>query len=197
MSSKKIPTRERILKSAWTLLESDSGNKVSLSDIAKLANISRQALYLHFPSRAELLIATTRYLDGLHNIEKKLEQSRAAGSGRERLAAWVKVWGNYIPKIYGVSRALLAMKDSDSEAMAAWNDRMQAVRHGCAAAIAALKKDGDLQAWLSEEEATDILWTLQSVRNWEQLRFECGWSQARYIEAVQEISVRTLTNTPH
>ena len=45
-----------------------------------------------------------------------------------------------------------------------------------AAAVAALKADGALVDWLTEDEATDFLWTLLSVRNWEQLRF----SQARY-----------------
>jgi len=192
MSSKNNPTRSRILKSARTLLESGNAGGVRMSDIAKAAKISRQALYLHFPSRAELLVATTRYLDEAHDIDKKLEKSRMATSGLERLTAWVETWGNYIPTIYGVSKALMAMKDSDKEAMAAWNDRMQAVRHGCAAAVAALKTDGALVDWLTEEEATDFLWTLLSVRNWEQLRFECNWTQERYVEAVEAIALQSL-----
>ena len=43
---------------------------------------------------------------------------------------------------------------------------MQAVRHGCKAAIKALTSDGDLIATLSNKKATDMLWTLLSVRNW-------------------------------
>ncbi|MGB0506892.1 MAG: TetR/AcrR family transcriptional regulator, partial [Pikeienuella sp.] len=138
MSSTKNPTRERILKTTWTLLEDGSGANVRMSDIAKAAEISRQALYLHFPNRAELLVATTRYLDEYHNIESKLVTSRTASTSEERLAAWVEVWGNYIPTIYGIAKALMAMQDSDAEAKAAWADRMQAVRHGCAAAVSAL-----------------------------------------------------------
>jgi len=192
MSSINNPTRERILKSAWALLESGSGSGVRMSDIAKAAKISRQALYLHFPSRADLLIATTRYLDEVHGIDQKLEKSRKATSGLERLTAWVEAWGNYIPTIYGVSKALLAMKDADKEALAAWNDRMLAVRHGCAAAVSALQADGALVDWLDEEEATDFLWTLLSIRNWEQLRFECNWSQDRYVEAIEAIALQSL-----
>lgn len=163
-----------------------------MSDIARAARISRQALYLHFPNRAELLVATTTYLDELNDIDAKLADSRGAKSGVERLDAWVEVWGNYIPKIYGVTKALLAMKDSDEEARLAWNGRMQAVRHGCAAAVAMLLADGTLREGLSETEATDILWTLLSVRNWEQLRHECNWSQARYIEVMKTIAKQAL-----
>jgi AcrR family transcriptional regulator len=34
-----------------------------MSDIAKAAGLSRQAVYLHFPNRAELLISATKHLD--------------------------------------------------------------------------------------------------------------------------------------
>ena len=193
MSSAKIDTRTRILESTWKLLESDGGETVRMSDIAKAAGVSRQAVYLHFPNRADLLIATTRHLDDVLNVDARLEKSRAADSGIERLTAFIDAWGNYIPEIHGVARALLAMKDTDAEADAAWRDRMQAVRHGCAAAVKALKADGDLREGLSVEKATDLLWTLLSVRNWEHLRSDCGWSQRQYIEVMTSSARRLLT----
>lgn len=192
MSSEKISTRTRILKSTWALLEDGGGSAVRMSDIAKAAKISRQALYLHFRNRTELLVATTRYLDKVHDIDSKLVQSRTARTGKERLTAWVEVWGNYIPTIYGIAKALMAMQETDKEAKAAWNDRMQAVRHGCAAAVAAIDTDGNLNKDLTVDEATDVLWTLQSVRTWEHLRVECGWSQERYIGLMQYLAARTL-----
>jgi len=192
MSSEKISTRTRILKSTWALLEDGGGSAVRMSDIAKAAKISRQALYLHFRNRTELLVATARYLDKVHDIDSKLVESRTARTGKERLTAWVEVWGNYIPTIYGIAKALMAMQETDKEAKAAWNDRMQAVRHGCAAAVAAIDTDGNLNKDLTVDEATDVLWTLQSVRTWEHLRFECGWSQERYIGLMQYLAARTL-----
>ena len=192
MSSEKISTRARILKSTWALLEDGGGSAVRMSDIAKAAKISRQALYLHFANRTELLVATTRYLDKVHDIDSKLAESRTARTGKERLTAWVEVWGNYIPTIYGIAKALMAMQETDKEAKAAWNDRMQAVRHGCAATVAAIDADGNLNKDLTVAEATDVLWTLQSVRTWEHLRVECGWSQERYISLLQNLAARTL-----
>jgi hypothetical protein len=110
------------------------------------------------------------------------------------LAAWVDTPGNYIPKIYGVAKALSAVKDGDEEVMVAWNERMLAVRHGCAAAIAMLIAHGKLMDGLTETEATDILWMLVSVQNWEQLRHECGWSQDRHIGALKTLTRNTLVS---
>jgi len=180
------------LKAAWKLLEAEPGKSVRMSDIAKEAGISRQAVYLHFPTRAELLVATARYLDEVNNIDEGLAASRTASTGVERLNAFIEAWGNYIPKIYGIAKAFLAMQDTDDAAATAWNDRMQAVREGCEAAIKALKKDGALSSDYSTNQATDILWTMLSVRNWEQLTGNCGWPQKRYIDTMKRLARRML-----
>ena len=191
MSSKNDTTRARILQAARRLLEAGGGSGVRMSDIAREVGISRQALYLHFPKRADLLVATTRYLDELKNVEARLAPSRAARLGAVRLDAFIEAWGNYIPEIYGVGKALMAMQDSDEEARRAWEDRMQAVRQGCEA-VDAIAKDGRLAKGLSREHATDLLWTLLSVRNWEQLTLRCGWSQSNYIATLKMLSRKAL-----
>ena len=61
---------------------------------------------------------------------------------------------------------------------------MEAVRDGCAAAVLALQEDDKLVRGMSEKEATDFLWTMLSIRNWEMLRKDCGWTQDRYIEVM-------------
>ena len=191
MSRENPTTRTRILNAAWSLLESGAARGVRMSDIAKAAGISRQALYLHFPSRAELLVATTRHVDEVKQVDALLAESRAA-AGPARLDAYVAAWGGYIPEIQGVFRALAAMMETDAEARAAYDDRMAAVRHGCAAAVAALAAEGCLAPHLSEAEASDLLWALLSVETWARLTRDCGWSQARYIEAMQQTARAAL-----
>ena len=70
MSSQDIETRTRILQASVRLLEAQRGQSVRMGDIAREAGISRQAVYLHFASRAELLEATTQYLDERLGLEK-------------------------------------------------------------------------------------------------------------------------------
>ncbi|MEX0338347.1 MAG: TetR/AcrR family transcriptional regulator [Arenibacterium sp.] len=192
MSSEKNPTRSRIIQATRDLLEDGSGSAVRMSDIAKRAGISRQALYLHFPNRADLLVAAARHVDETANIDARLLASRNADSGQERLAAFVAAWGNYIPVIYGMAKAFWAMMDHDEEARVAWHDRMRAMKEGCTAAVLALENDGDLSSVLTVEEASDLLWVLLSVRNWEQFRFECGWTQDAYLRHIQYSAERIL-----
>lgn len=185
MSSEKSDTRTRILETTRQLLETGQGETVRMADIARKAGISRQALYLHFATRAELLIATTFYLDELKDSEARLAASRSAASGVERLEAFIEAWGSYIPEVYGMAKALMAMAPTDEAAAQAWGQRMADMREGCEAAITALKADGALAPGFSEAQATDFLWTLLSVRNWEQLTQECGWSQEAYLQTVK------------
>ena len=62
------------------------------------------------------------------------------------------------------------------------------MREGCAAAIKALNDDGKLAAGLKPDQATDLLWTLLSVRNWEQLTIDSGWPQKRYIASLKRLA---------
>ena len=191
MSSNRINTKTRILEVTWKLLE--SGNKaIRMADIAKVAGVSRQALYLHFPNRAELLVATTRHIDTVKNVDERLARSRSASSGVERLHAFIDAWGGYIPQIHGISVALRAMRDTDKEAAAAWEDRMQAVRQGCESAVRAILEDGYLKEGITEITGVDLLWTLLSVENWERLVLECGWSQSDYEQTLKKIAEVSL-----
>jgi len=189
--SREVPhTRSRILKASLDLLEASQGKGVRMTDIAKHAGITRQALYLHFSTRAELLIATTHYLDELKDSDARLVASRTAQTGIERLDAFIEAWGSYIPEVYGIAKALLAMRDTDEAAAQAWDQRMQDMREGCAAAILALKRDKMLSPAYSQKQATDILWTLLSVRNWEQFTIDCGWSRKKYVATLKSLARR-------
>jgi AcrR family transcriptional regulator len=174
------------------MLEEHGGRGVRMSDIARASGISRQAVYLHFASRTELLVAATRYLDEKLDVDKRLAPSRAATSGRERLSLYIECWGNYIPDIYGVGKALLLARDSDEAAAAAWDDRMAAMRDGCRAAIDALHADGHLAPGWSRPRATDALWALLLVPNWEALVIDCGWTTKQYVRWIKNLAERTF-----
>ena len=194
MSNENIETRSRILDATVRMLEKHGGRGVRMGDIAKAAGISRQAVYLHFASRTELLVAATRYLDEVLDVDRRLAPSRAATSGAERLALYIDCWGHYIPEIYGVAKALLLAKDTDEAAAAAWNDRMLAMRDGCRAAIEALHSDGNLAPEWTPKRATDALWTMLLVPNWENLTGECGWSTQQYVRWMQTVAKRTFVD---
>ena len=192
MSSPAHDTPTRILRATLSLLEKPDAKLPTMSDIARAAGVSRQAVYLHFPGRTDVLVAATRYQDTLNDTDTALASSRMARSGTERLDAFVTAWGNYIPKIYGVARAILAVVDTDAEAAQAWNTRMADMREGCAAAVQALVEDGTLPSDTDPEQATDLLWTLLSVRTWETLTQTCGWDQECYLATIRGLALAAL-----
>ena len=190
MSSDNSDTRTRILEATVRMLEESGGRGVRMGDIAKAAGLSRQAVYLHFGSRTELLIAATLYRGDQLDVEGRLAPSRAASNGVERLRLYIEFWGDFVPEIYSVGKALMVAQDADEAAAAAWRDRMLAMRDGCRAAIEALDADGSLAAEWTPPKAIDALWTMLLVPNWEHLTQVCGWSHADYTKRMKMMARR-------
>ena len=194
MSSDLSDTKKRILEATWELMEQRRGQGVSMSDIANAVGISRQAVYLHFASRTELMIETTNYINEVKGLNERLTQFEAATTGIELLEACVDMWGNYIPEIYAMAKALIMTRETDEATAAAWNGCMSGLREACRETIEALANEGILAPVWSQQEAIEMFWTILSISNWEQLTIECGWSTEQYISWMKTLLKRTFVN---
>jgi AcrR family transcriptional regulator len=180
MSSGDPETRKRILEKTWRLMEKRKGQNVLIRDVARAAGVSRQAVYLHFGSRAGLLIATVRYVDEVNHLNERIQGMNTPANGVEVLEAFIDFWGNYIPEIYGLAKALVAVRDVDKDAAAAWDDRMQVLYQGCRSTIDCLVRDQSLSPEWDPDQAADIFWSMLSISVWENLTVERGWTQDEY-----------------
>ncbi len=187
MSSKKINTKNTILETTWHLMEQSKGQGVSMSKIAKQAGVSRQALYLHFNSRVDLIIATVNYVDDIKGLQQRLACFKDAKSGEQLLDLCVDVWGNYIPEIYGLAKALLSTRETDEDMAMAWNGCMACLKDVCSDSIKMLSAEKKLMPHWSQSDAVDMFWTMISIHNWEQLTIECGWTNEQYINQVKHM----------
>jgi len=185
-------TRTKILKATWHLMEKNAGLNVSMSKIAKQAGISRQALYLHFKSRVDLMIATVNYVDMVKHLDERLIKFEDATTGIELLEACVDVWGNYVPEIYGLAKAMLNTRETDEAAAVAWNGCTSSLREVCEKTITTLEKEGKLLPNWTSKTATEMFWTMLSVYNWEQLTKEAGWTNKQYIEEMTNLLIHTF-----
>lgn len=192
MSSDILDTRTKILDATWKLIEKEGAHGVKMSDIAKSVGISRQAVYLHFATRTELMVATTHYVDEVRGLNQRLTRYDAATRGVETLEAFIEFWGNYITEILPLAKALLAVRATDEAAEAAWQDRMAAVRSGCRRAIERLADEGKIASGWTKEKAIDFCWTMLSVHNWEQLIIDCRWTTGEYVSRMQSLLKETL-----
>ena len=187
-----MDTRTRILAVTCDLMEARRGQVVSMSDIAGAAGLSRQAVYLHFGSRAELLIAAVRYMDTVHCVEDRVRALRDASTGPAMLDALVEFWGDYIPEIYGLAGALLAVRETDDAAAAAWDDRMAVMRESCRCIVESLQREGALAPQWERAQAIDLMRSLLSIRVWDALVMESGWAPGDYVRALKATLRRTF-----
>ena len=169
-------------------MEDQRGKNVHMSDIAKAVGISRQAVYLHFPTRTDLIVATVQYVDEVKGLNERMAQLETITSSVELLDAAIDVWGNYIPEVYGLCKVMLKARDTDEAMAAGWDNSMACLRDACEVIVAALAGEGLLANGWSSEKAVDMLWTLLSVDNWEHLTVECSWPQADYIAWMKTVS---------
>jgi len=182
MSSGDPETRKRILEETWQLLEQKRGKDVRLEDIARAAGVSRQAVYLHFGSRKGLLVETARYVDETLGMAERTQPIRDTQYGIEAIEQIVKFWANYVPDIYGIAKALLAVRDTDEAAAAAWDDRMNVFYQGTLNTVGCLQRDKMLAPHWTMASAADFIWATLSFEVWEHLTIERGWTTEQYIE---------------
>lgn len=192
MSRINSDTRSKILDAAWRLMEQNPNQLVRMSDIASEIGISRQAVYLHFSTRTELLIATSNYVDETKGLAQKLQQLKNLKTGKDLLESCVEIWGNYIPEIYGLAKALLAMKEVDQAAAMVWNQNMACLLDVCREIVETINKEGNLPKCWTKESASKMIWTTLSIHNWELLTIECGWSGKEYIKYTKMLLKRAF-----
>lgn len=165
-----------------------------MREIASAAGISRQALYLHFVSRTELMVATMEYVDEVQGLNKRLERLKTLPSAIDLMDAGIEIWGNYIPEIYGLAKGMMKARDTDEAVAAAWDKSMNCLRDVCRDVIDGLHAQGFLSAECSRKEAAEMFWTMLSISNWEQLTIQCGWSNAQYVDWIKMLSRRTFVD---
>lgn len=173
-------TRNRILAAARALLEEEPAAAVTMARVAAGAGVSRQAVYLHFADRAELLVEVSRLLDATERSparQRRVDEAptaRAALREAVRLQAWLK------PRLRGVATALDVARRSDPAARAAWEEREHARLGRCEALVERLRDEGVLAPGWDVPAAARCLWAVTSQRVWDDLVVDQGWSNEQY-----------------
>lgn len=172
-------TQVRILEAARELIDDRGSPEVAIAEVARASGVSRQTVYLHFGSRAGLLLALARHHDRTSGFMSRVlaARSRPALEGFERL---LDAWFDYLPEILPVARALEGAAIAGDEGGDAWHDRMRDWRGAIRIAVEGLAGAGALADGWTVERATDWVWALVHVERWQHLVVECGWPPAEF-----------------
>lgn len=187
-------TPDRILGATRALVERED-RAPSMSEVARAAGLSRQAVYLHFPDRAALLVALVDRVDAEEGLAEAIADVRAAADGEAMLRAWIGVQVRRNPRIATLGRVLDAARAEDEPSAAAWRDRLANRMRGATEVAARLRADGRIHRSWPDREAVALVWELVSFHVWDDLVTEARLPPARY-EAVVTTAVLAALAAP-
>ena len=184
-------TRVRILGTAREITEKQ-GAAPTMAALARAVGISRQALYLHFPDRGQLLLALVAHIDEQEQLPAGIAAVTQAADAAAAIRAWahVQTWHN--PKIAAAARALDDTRRADPAAAAAWADRTGDRMRGAIHIAERLRAEGRLDPTWTLTEAAALLWELTSFHVWDDLVNNAQIAPGRYVEIITATALSTL-----
>ena len=184
--------RTRVLETAWRMIADRRDAAITLVDIAREANVSRQTVYVNFGSRAGLLRAMVEHRDATSPELERLKTARPGATPEQALAGVIRAWFAYIPVVFKVARALSVAGETDADAKAAIESRWQQLRGGFLAIATGLQQGGNLAPGWTPDSAADWCYHLTHIDTWQHLVVERGWSAELAVERTVDALYQTL-----
>ena len=124
------------------------GVPAALADVARRAGVSRQAIYLHFSGRADLLTAVAQHADERRGLAAGVRRIVEAPSGADAVREMVALQARLNPEVWPLAVALDGARRQDAAAERAWQDRL-ATGAATAAPLSRGSKRRDRRGWVS------------------------------------------------
>lgn len=174
-------TRTQILEAARAMFEDFGYYGASLEAVAKKAGVSRQAIYLHFPSKAKLLTALHLHVFAT-DVVPALERYpiTAAMTAMDALDATVAVDVEVASKVWRIHEALTMARRQHPEVEETLRPREEE-RYGELLDLGRrLQREDALPPKIGVGTFADMLWGLMNTGTYRNLVIERCWSLDQY-----------------
>lgn len=175
-------TRARLLTATRAIIEDAGFESLTMTEVARRAGVTRRAVYLHFPTRTDLVNALFDHVAAAEQLEDSTRSVWEAADGAAALDEWARHLARYHPRLIPLARAIDQVYRTDPDADRHRERVVQAQRSNCERLVSRLEAEGRLAPPWSAETATDMLWALISTDVIEKLIVERGWSPERFAE---------------
>jgi AcrR family transcriptional regulator len=192
MNARSRRTREALLVATRELLTEGGFEAVTMAAVADRAGISRRGVYLHFPSRSELVDELCGQIAQDAGLTASLDPVFQAADPVTALRAWAGHLGTYVLRIAPVMRAADRVHQIDPDA----------ARHRAKVQANQLLSGQILMAWLDHAGLLAPPWTVDSAAEMlqalttpdlpELLMVGHGWSLDRFQDHFAALLERTF-----
>jgi AcrR family transcriptional regulator len=169
-------TREALLDAARSLLEEGGFSSLRMGAVAERAGVTRRAVYLHFPSRTDLVAALFDHLADSEGLDESLNAVWAAPDAVSALTHWAAHIARYHPRLLAVDRAVEHVRRSDEDAARHRARVAEAKLANCRRLADRLATEGLLAAPWTATTTADMLYALTTSDVVEGLLVDRGWS---------------------
>jgi AcrR family transcriptional regulator len=187
-------TSTAILDAARELFETHGYHAVGLEAVATKAGVSRQAIYLHFDSKAALLQALHERINDLDVVPVMTTVWKAPGA-LAGLAAFVAATTATASKIVGIYTALDAASRTDPQVAASMKLGHQRRYADCLRMATWLDTEGLLAAGITRGHAADVIWAIANIPTFTLLIRDRHWPQTRWTAWITDTLQTTLLKT--
>jgi AcrR family transcriptional regulator len=172
---------------ARKLLEDEGFDALTMSAVAEGATVTRRAVYLHFPSRTDLVAALFDYVAESEGLHESLARVWAAPDAAGALDEWARHLARYHVRLLAVDRAIARVQHADPDA-AAHRRRVNGEKlSGCHRLAQRIADDGVLAAGWTVQQAADMIFALSTSDVVEGLIVERSWSRRRFADQLARL----------
>lgn len=187
-------TRAALLDAARALLEEDGPAALSMAAAAERAGVSRRSVYLHFATRADLLMALYEHVYEIEGLADSLQPTLTAPDPITALNEYAAHLGRIRPRVRAVATAIQQARRGDPDFAAHWEVVARDHLQICRRLIEALHHEGLLAASWTVTSATDMLWALMASNLVDNLTIDRGWPIDSYTDHVTTLLRATFVN---
>ncbi|MET9486626.1 TetR/AcrR family transcriptional regulator [Nocardia sp. NPDC006630] len=181
-----------LLAATRDIIENDGLPALTMAAVAERAGVTRRAVYLHFATRTDLVMALYRSFGESENLAESLQVVWDAPDAVSGLREWVAHLVRINLRVLAVLRALEQAQHTDPDAAALWRITQGNWLKSSRRVVERLAQEGVLAPHLSVDTATDLLWALMSLDLLDRLAHQRRWSNKRLTEQLTAMFIATF-----
>lgn len=186
-----------LLDAARDILDADPGSDAfTMAAVADRAGVTRRGAYLHFASRAELVMALFDHLADTAGLDQSLERVWSAPDAESLLEAWAAHLFRYHPRLLATDRAVRRLAPVVPDVATHRRRVLAAQLANCRRIVTRIVEADRLAETWTPGSATDMLLAMISSDTIETLLGERRWSASRAAQHYGIVLKRALLTQP-